>query len=184
MTAAYPAEWEKLFTAKNGVAVHFRPEQASDTEMLWAMFSTLSEATLSNLAPPFTRERVENWTRNIDYSKILTIVAIVEEHTSSRIVGSATLIFNPQEVFQHRADFSITVHDNYQNMGIGTAQLNHLLAIAKTQNLHKISLIANTTNARALHLYRKAGFEVEGILRKEMYYKGKYIDVYRMALFI
>jgi len=75
----YPSEWETMVTLKNGKRVDLRPEQAGDTEMLWRMFSTLSEKSVSNLVPPFTRERTERWTGNIDYDKVLTIVAVVEE---------------------------------------------------------------------------------------------------------
>jgi diamine N-acetyltransferase len=59
-----------------------------------------------------------------------------------------------------------------------------MLNIAKTKNLKKIYLIVNATNKKALHLYQKAGFEIEGNLKSEMYYKGKYCDEYRMALFL
>ncbi len=75
----YPSEWETVFTAKNGKNVDFRPKQSSDTEMLWKMFSTMSKKSLSNLVPPFTRERIENWTSNINYDKVLTIVAVINE---------------------------------------------------------------------------------------------------------
>ena len=73
----YPSEWETVFTLKNGMKVNFRPEQSGDTEMLWRMFSTLSEKSLSNMVGPSTRERVEGWTSNIDYDKVLAIVAVI-----------------------------------------------------------------------------------------------------------
>jgi putative acetyltransferase len=180
----YPAEWETMFTAKNGQTLHFRPEKPSDTEMLWAMFSTLSEASTSNLIPPFTRERRESWTNNINYNEVLAIVAVIEEKGMQRIVGSASLKFHPQEVFKHNAELGITVHDDYQNLGIGTTLLNHLLVIARMKKLRKVWLIVNTENGKAIQLYKKAGFEVEGTLRKEMYFKGKYSDAYRMAIFL
>ncbi|MCW4044372.1 MAG: GNAT family N-acetyltransferase [Candidatus Bathyarchaeota archaeon] len=181
---AYPVEWETVFTAKNGRILHFRPEKSSDTEMLWAMFSTLSEATVSNLIPPFTRERIEGWTSNIDYDDVLAIVAVTEEENAQRIVGSASLKFQPQGVFKHKAELGLTVHDDYQNLGIGAALLKHLLNIARKKKLTKIFLTVNTMNAKAIHLYQKAGFEIEGILRKEMLLKGKFLDEYRMALFL
>ena len=65
----YPSRWKTDFTARNGVEVVFRPEQASDTEMLLSMFSTLSNESASNLLPPFTRDRVESWTEDIDYEE-------------------------------------------------------------------------------------------------------------------
>jgi putative acetyltransferase len=180
----YPVEWETLFTAKNGKTFCFRPKKSSDTEMLWEMFSTLSETSVANLVPPFTRERIEGWTRNIDFDDVLTILAVEEERCQQRIAGSASLKFFPQEVFKHKAELSITVHDDYQNVGIGTAMINHMLNIARKKKLTKIFLTVNAGNARAIHVYRKAGFEVEGKLCKELCWNGKFLDEYRMALFL
>jgi putative acetyltransferase len=180
----YPTEWETVFTAKNGKTITFRPELSSDTEMLWKMFSTLSEKTVSNLVPPFTRERIEGWTSKIDYDEALAVVAVVEENNLQLIVGSASLKFNSQEVFKHKAELGISLHDNYQNLGIGTALLNHMLTIAKMKKLRKVWLIVNTENDRAVHLYKNAGFEIEGTLHKEMYFSSRYRDEYRMALFL
>jgi putative acetyltransferase len=180
----YPSEWETVFTLKNGKKVNFRPEQSEDTEMLWKMFSTLSEKSVSNMVAPFTRERIERWTSSIDYNKVLAIVAVIEEKNEQRIVGSASLGFNEQEVFKHKAELGIAVHDDYQNMGIGSAMLKHLLDIARMKKLTKVFLLVDTGNERAIHIYKKVGFEIEGKLRKEKYHKGQYSDEYRMAIFL
>jgi len=162
----YPNEWETEFTAKNGKKVVFRPEQSGDTEMLWEMFSTLSEESASNLLPPFTS------------------VAVIEEKNEQQIIGSASLKFNPQETLKHKAELGLTVHDDYQNMGIGTALLNHLIDIARTKKLHKVWLQVSTDNDRAINVYKKAGFTIEGKLCKESCINGKYRDEYRMVLFL
>jgi len=152
--------------------------------MLWEMFSTLSEESASNLLPPFTRERVESWTRNINYNEVLAIVAVIEEKNEQRIIGSASLKFNPQETLKHKAELGLTVHDDYQNMGIGTALLNHLIDIARMKKLRKVWLHVSTHNDRAIYMYKKAGFTIEGKLCKESCINGKYRDEYRMALFL
>lgn len=180
----YPSEWKTEFTAKNGMKVFFRPEQPSDTEMLWKMFSTLSKESVSNLLPPFTRERVEGWTRNINYNEVLAIVAVIEEDGKQRIIGSASLKFYPQEALKHKAELGLSVHDDYQNMGIGTALLQHILDVARRKRLSKVWLHVSTDNNRAIHVYKKAGFNIEGKLRKESWINGKYRDEYSMALFL
>ena len=180
----YPTEWVTLFTAKNGMKVNFRPCQSEDTEMLWEMFSTLSENSLSNLIPPFTREMIEGWTSNIDYDKVLAIVALIEEDSKQRIVGDASLEFNSSEQSKHKAGLGIAVHDKYQNIGIGTALLKHLLNIAKMKKLSKVWLEVNTSNNIARHIYRKVGFQIEGKLIKERFINGKYRDEYRMAILL
>jgi putative acetyltransferase len=75
------------------------------------------------------------------------------------------------------------VHDDYQDKGIGTAILKHLLSIAKTKGLRKIGLTVNTDNERAIHLNKKIGFVVEGRLAEERFFNGKFDDVYKMAIF-
>jgi ribosomal protein S18 acetylase RimI-like enzyme len=180
----YPTEWESVITAKNGMRVKFRPCKSEDTEMLWEMFSTLSENSVSNLIPPFTREMIEGWTSNIDYEKVLAIVALIEEDGKQRIVGDASLEFNPNAQSKHKAGLGIAVHDKYQNMGIGTALLRHLLNIAKMKKLSKVWLEVNTSNDVAIHIYRKVGFQIEGKLIKERFINGKYRDEYRMAILL
>jgi ribosomal protein S18 acetylase RimI-like enzyme len=183
MNMGYPSEWEATFTLADGKKIDLRPKQSTDTEMLWNMFSTLSEKSLSNLVPPFTRERIEGWTSDIDHDKVLTIVAVVREKDEQRIVGSATLSFNKNEIFKHKAELAIAVHDDYQNMAIGTLMLKHLLDIAKIKELRKVWLLVNTDNDRAVHLYKKVGFEIEGKLSKERYSESRFGDEYRMAVF-
>ena len=75
----YPKVCERSLTLKNGVKVSLRPELSSDTEMLWEMFSTLSKESEDNLVPPFTRERIEGWTNNINYERSLPVVALMKE---------------------------------------------------------------------------------------------------------
>ena len=180
----YPKEWEKRVILGNDEQVFLRPELSTDTEMLWEMFSTLSEESLGNALLSVTRERIEEWTNNINYDKNLPILAIIEEEGKQRIIGSASLFFNSVEVMRHKAELRITVHDDYQNLGLGTAMVNHLIEIARKKELKKVFLRVNTQNARAIHVYEKCGLQIEAKLRKEYYSRGKYRDDYRMAIFL
>ncbi|PVX25143.1 MAG: hypothetical protein CW691_05510 [Candidatus Bathyarchaeum sp.] len=180
----YPSKWRTEFTTINGVKVVFRPEQPTDTEMLWSMFSTMSKESLTNLLPPFTRNRIENWTEEIDYDELLAIVAVVDEKDSKRIIGTSSLRFELHVAHKHKAELGLTIHDDYQNMGIGTALLNHLLMVARSKKLKKVYLNASATNKRAVHIYKKAGFLIEGKLCKESFVNHRYRDEYRMAILL
>jgi putative acetyltransferase len=180
----HPKEWEKRIVLKSGRHVLLRPELSTDTEMLWEMFSTLSKASLDNLVEPFTRERVEGWTSNIDYDKALPILALVKEENRRRVIGSASLVFHLTEANRHKAELGITVHDDYQNLGLGTIMVNHLLDIARKKGLMKVYLLVKTTNSRAIHVYEKCGFKIEAMLEKEHSLEGQLEDDYRMAIFL
>lgn len=59
-----------------------------------------------------------------------------------RIVASVTLqFFLNFPAFKHKANFGITVHDDYQNKGLGTSLTRHMLEIAKRMGLRKVSLV-------------------------------------------
>jgi len=181
---SYPKEWEKRVKLKNGLEVFLRPELSEDTDLLWEMFSTLSKSSLDNLIPPFTRERIESWTREIDYSKNLPILALIREGERERIIGSATLSFHTQEIYLHKGDVGIAVHDDYQNLGLGTAMVKHLLEIAKAKPLKKVSLRVKADNNRAIHVYERCGFKIEAKLEKERFQEGQFKDKYLMAIFL
>ena len=181
-----PKEWTKRVRLKDGISVLLRPELSTDLEMLWEMFSTLSDESLRFLPKPFPRERVESWIVNMNYDRALPILAVVEEDSEERIVASATLAFSQAEVFKHKAEFGITVHDDYQDRGLGTALTKHMIEISRSKGLKKISLTVVTGNSRAIRVYEKCGFRIEGRLEKDHYnyITGEYGDDYVMALFL
>lgn len=50
-------------------------------------------------------------------------------------------------------------------------------------NLHKMSLEVLETNQRAINLYKKLGFKVDGIKRDEVYKKGAWVNSIIMSIF-
>jgi RimJ/RimL family protein N-acetyltransferase len=184
LMSAYPKEYEKTITFDDRTTVLFRPELAADTEMLWEMFSTLSEESLRFLVLPFPREQIEQWTSNINYEKALPILAVVQHRKKTRIVASASLEFSDADAYKHKAEFGITVHDDFQNRGMGIALTKYMLDIAKKKKLHKVFLKVMTKNKRATHVYEKCGFKIEAKLAKENFVDGKYYDDYIMSVFL
>ena len=116
--------------------------------------------------------------------KLWQLLPSWKKKTFRELLVLPSLKFNQQELFKHKAELGISVHDDLQNLGIGTALLNHMIAISKMKELKKVWLIVNTKNDRAIYLYKKTGFEIEGTLRKETHLNGTYRDEYRMALFL
>lgn len=47
--------------------------------------------------------------------------------------------------------------------------------------LHKLWLMVWATNEKALHLYQKCGFEIEGILKDEYFWQDQFHDIIRMG---
>lgn len=72
----------------------------------------------------------------------------------------------------------------YQGMGYGADAIHVLCRFGfEEMNLRKIKALVFDFNEAALHCYAKCGFEVEGVLKREIYREGAYHDVVCMALF-
>ena len=173
----------KKVVLSDGTEVILRPETESDFKLTWEMFSSFSDKTLEFLPIPFDRQRIESWFKNIDYSKNLPILGFVETKEGTKMVTSASLSFQQQEVFKHRATFGISVRDEYQNKGLGQIMTQYMLNIAKEQGMKKVELTVVTYNERAIHIYEKMGFEKEGLIRMEYWSPklGKYGDTFFMG---
>ena len=69
--------------------------------------------------------------------------------------------------------------------GYGTAALKLLLKFAfEDLELHRISLHNGVFefNERAIALYKKCGFRIEGVRRQEYFHQGRWWDVVEMAI--
>ncbi|HEX3053108.1 MAG TPA: GNAT family N-acetyltransferase, partial [Aggregatilineaceae bacterium] len=65
---------------------------------------------------------------------------------------------------------------------IGSALLMAAIDLAENWlNLSRIELEVFVDNEPALKLYRKFGFEIEGMLKDFAFRDGKYVDTYAMA---
>ena len=173
----------KKVELKDSTEITLRPEIDSDLEPTWEMFNSLSYETLTYLPQGFTRERVEGWFKDINYDKALPILGFVETEEGCKMVASATLVFQKEEIYKHKATFGISVHDDYQNKGLGHILTKYMLEIAKTRGLKKVELTVVTHNSRAIHLYEKFGFEKEGLVRLDHWNTalGKYGESYNMG---
>jgi len=56
--------------------------------------------------------------------------------------------------------------------------------IKKQKGLEKISLTVFSTNEAAINLYRKFGFQIEGISKRQYKIEGKYVDETIMEKFL
>jgi putative acetyltransferase len=76
----------------------------------------------------------------------------------------------------------MAVHSAWQGKGVGSALMRALCSLADGWlNVTRLELTVFTDNERALALYRKFGFEIEGTHRAYALRAGRYVDTYTMA---
>ena len=64
--------------------------------------------------------------------------------------------------------------------GVAHAGRSHL--VAPGAGIKRLELTVHTANARAVDLYQRSGFEIEGTRRSSMLVDGVYTDEYLMSL--
>jgi putative acetyltransferase len=99
-----------------------------------------------------------------------------------RVVGSIGLEVNRRPRRRHAAALGMAVDQDVQSQGIGTALLVAVLGLAdRWLNLHRIELEVMCANERAIRLYERHGFAIEGRLRDYSFTGGTYTDAFAMA---
>jgi RimJ/RimL family protein N-acetyltransferase len=68
--------------------------------------------------------------------------------------------------------------------GLGTALLRHALEWAAAHGLHRLELTVMAHNTRAIRLYERMGFTVEGRRAECMLVDGRFVDELSMAALI
>ena len=87
---------------------------------------------------------------------------------------------NPRRA--HAMWIGMAVRDDFAGRGIGSALMRELCAIADGWlNVFRLELTVYTDNARAIALYRKFGFELEGTHKAYALRDGQYVDAHFMA---
>ena len=75
------------------------------------------------------------------------------------------------------------ISEEFSGKGIATESYKKFIPfVFEKYNLNKISLEVLSTNERAIHLYKKLGFKLEGIKREEILKKEKFVDSILMSI--
>lgn len=100
---------------------------------------------------------------------------------NDEIIGYMMVQNEKSNRVSHRASIAVGVHSDSRGKGVGTALFEHVISWAKEVGLHRLELTVIATNERAVHLYKKMGFEIEGVKKDSLCVGSHYIDEYYMA---
>ncbi|MCX7883663.1 MAG: GNAT family N-acetyltransferase [Caloramator sp.] len=117
----------------------------------------------------------------INKDNSLFIVAVLD----GKIIGSLSFSGGGRKRLAHAGEFGVSVLKEFWGKGIGKELIRYLIDWAKeTKVIRKINLRTRIDNERAIRLYKKLGFEEEGIIRREFLIDGKFYDTLMMGMLI
>lgn len=112
--------------------------------------------------------------------KSIFLIAEIE----GEIVGFARCEGSKLNRFRHKAEFGICILKEYWGLGIGKVLFENILMWADTVGIEKISLTVVEINLKAILLYKRYGFQEEGLLINDRIHKdGIYYNTVIMGRF-
>jgi GNAT superfamily N-acetyltransferase len=97
---------------------------------------------------------IEQFT-NIDYVHEVAFVAVIPEDGRERIVGVSRYSTDESGA---KCECAVTVSDEWQNRGLGTLLMRHLIEVARARGVHHMISIDSAENVRMQDLARYLGF--------------------------
>ena len=129
-------------------------------------------------APPF--EKVASFQRDLISKNGPVYYAIVDD----QVVGWCDVYPEENPRQSHRGGLGMALLPAYRGKGIGSMLLEKIIEHAKSFGLEKIELQVYTANVSAIALYKKFGFEQEGLIKKYRKLDGQYFDCLAMGKFL
>lgn len=153
-------KYRETIILKSGKELLLRNAEASDGEAVIANFNQTHAETDWLLSYPdentFTVEKESLFLeRKAASPNEIELVAVVD----GKVVGTAGVdALGTRYKVAHRAEFGISILKEYWGLGIGHAMMEACIRCAREAGYVQLELDVVADNARAISLYRKAGF--------------------------
>jgi GNAT superfamily N-acetyltransferase len=145
-------------TLDDGSLVLIRPIRKQDREAERSFIKHLSKETqhmrfFASIAEP-SEQMLDQFT-NIDYVHQMAFVAVVARDAQETIVGVSRYSADRDET---QCECAVTVDDEWQNKGLGTLLMKHLIEVARSRGIRRMVSIDSAENAQMRDLASHFGF--------------------------
>ncbi len=165
----YPEKIACSHKFKENLNVRFRAIKPSDEEEMRRLFYRFSDQAVyyRYFSPIKTmpHRKMQEYV-NVDYRHTMSIVAIIEESGTEKLIGEARYVRSHNDPF---ADTAFIVDEHYQGMGISTYLFNLLIRAAREQGIAGFKADVLENNRAMLKVYEKAIYPVQTVLSEGVY---------------
>lgn len=165
-------------TLKNGEILTFRKLNISDYDNVNKFLERIATET------PNTNQYVGQPPKNYaDCEKIYAseqYLFLGVFNATNELVGSCSIGINkPNHPYMGlNSSFGISVLKAYYGCGIGSVFMDEMEKWAREKKMHRIQGEVRAENRRAISLYIKHGFSIEGCAKETAWINGKWMDSY------
>ncbi len=158
----FPKELE----LESGLVASLRPIRPQDETPFWEFFQAVpSEERLLIKHHVHRREVVAAWCDDIDFSRNLPLLAMVED----QVIGACTLHQQLGGWKRHIGRISVFIHPLFRGRGLAKALVQETVDIAQRSGVEKLEAEFIAQQERAIRVFALLGFS--DLLRLEAYVK-------------
>ncbi len=171
---------EEFFRLKNGKVVYMREARVEDADRLHAFYKLVtSETEYLITCPDEVLSPSEERALIRIYENLFNRLYIVV-FQGSDVLATLKIAGARRKRLSHSGELSIVVRRDYWGQGIGKKIMETGLLWAQSV-LSRVELNVVDSNERAITLYEKMGFKLEGIKKRAVKLSDGYHDIYIMA---
>ena len=177
----------QIFKSKSNNEVIIRSAAVEDSRAILSLSKSVINEEIYQLTSStefkMTIEAEEKWIEShLNNPNYMILVAVI----NSEIAGILDFTNGRRDRISHTGEFGMSVAKHFRDQGIGSLLLMSLIEWAsKNKAIEKIGLSVHSNNHRAIALYKKMGFEIEGVRKRDLKYSNdSYVDTTIMGRFI
>ncbi|MGD9819647.1 MAG: N-acetyltransferase family protein [Desulfomonilaceae bacterium] len=175
-------DYPKAIITKDGTCVLLRPVVATDEAALNQFFSEIPSDEQWFLREKLDEpETLHRWIQQLNYSRILPIVAVRED--DGKIIANIRLHLHSAPCIHHVGHLRIMVHPDYRSQRLGSWMILDCIKIAMDMGLEKlIAEFVSGIEDAGINAAIKLDFKHEGVLKDYIKdKKGEYRDLIIMV---
>lgn len=167
------------------MSITIRTVVPGDAEAITAFFLAVDNETKFLLFEPGERTRgPDGWRTRIeeirgeDHNEIFVAI---DDAMPGELAGLLFVLGEIRRRLRHSISPMVVVRQAYAGQGIATRLFVAMEDWARVHGIHRIHLQVQADNHRAVALYHRLGYHVEGFHRHAVRLDGEWVDDYTMA---
>ena len=153
--------------------IKVRKAEASDAAAIIELRNRiLSETAFMLWEPGEFQDSVEDEAKRIERLNNRDNCLLIVAEAGGQLIGNLTAYGGETRRIRHRATIALGVAKEHWSKGAATAMLDFVLRWSRERKLRRVELTVHTTNVRALAVYRRCGFQVEGVRRSSLWWSA------------
>ncbi|MCD7034538.1 GNAT family N-acetyltransferase [Metabacillus sp. GX 13764] len=169
---------------KDGKLVMIREAEKKDAEQIIEFYNKVGGETdfLSFGKDEFQKD-AEEYSRSIEEAHLADNSIMLLALLDNKIISIATIHSSQKPRNRHVGTLGIVISKEFTGLGLGRILMERLIEWTKQNGVTKrISLVTREDNIPAIALYKKLGFQEEGLIIGDTYINGIYYNTLLMGL--